>query len=334
MVFNNSEWLSQVTEEILDPAREIVDPHHHLWSGPDMAYNVPELLGDLKSGHNVVQTIFMECGAAYRKDGPEHLKPIGETAFIAEASAKMKAKGGPYIAAFIGHTDLRQPTETLDDVLDAHVEAAKGLFRGIRHAGPRDSSGATFRIPGHAPPRLYLEPDFQRGVAHLGERGFTYDTWHYHHQNRDYLELAKACPDTTMILDHFGTPIGIGPYEGKRDEIFAAWKDDMAAIAECPNVHAKIGGLAMPDNGFGWDTRDVPPTSDEIVEQHERWYDHMIGLFGPERCMFESNFPVDRWSMSYVVYWNAMKKIAAKYPEAAKAAMFAGTARKVYDVEA
>jgi L-fuconolactonase len=175
---------------------------------------------------------------------------------------------------------------------------------------------------------------FRRGVQHLGERGFTYDTWHYHHQNRDYLDLAKACPDTTMILDHFGTPIGVGPYEGKRDEIFEVWKDEMAAIAECPNVHAKIGGLAMPDNGFGWDKREIPPTSDEVVEQHERWYDHMIKCFGPKRCMFESNFPVDRWSLNYVVYWNAMKKIAAKYPEDAKAAMFAGTARKVYSVEA
>ena len=137
-----------------------------------------------------------------------------------------------------------------------------------------------------------------------------------------------------MILDHFGTPIGIGPYADKREDIFAAWKDDMAAIAECPNVYAKIGGLAMPDNGFGWDTRETPATSDEIFAEHERWYDHMIACFGPERCMFESNFPVDRLSMSYVVYWNAMKKIAAKYSEAEKAAMFAGTARKVYRVSA
>jgi len=334
MVFNNTEWLSQVTEEILDPAREIVDPHHHLWPSAEMGYNVPEFTADLTSGHNVVQTVFMECGAAYRKDGPDHLKPIGETEFVTAAAEQMRAAGGPYIAALVAHADLRLEPAMLDEVLDAHVAASKGLFRGIRHAGSRDNSGATLRIPGHAPPRLYHEPDFQRGVRHLGERGLTYDTWHYHHQNGDYLALAKACPGTVMILDHFGTPIGVGPYEGKRDEIFAAWKDEMAAIAECPNVYAKIGGLAMPDNGFGWDKRDVPPGSDEIVEQHERWYDHMISCFGPERCMFESNFPVDRWSMSYVVYWNAMKKIAAKYPEAAQAAMFAGTARNVYSVEA
>jgi predicted TIM-barrel fold metal-dependent hydrolase len=334
MVFNNTDWLAQVTEAALDPGREIVDPHHHLWPSAEMGYNVPELTADLTSGHNVVQTVFMECGAAYRKDGPDHLKPVGETVFVTEASEKMKAAGGPYIAALVAHADLRLEPALLDEVLEAHEAAARGLFRGIRHAGSRDNSGATLRIPGHAPPRLYHEPDFQRGVRHLGERGLTYDTWHYHHQNRDYLALAKACPETVMILDHFGTPIGVGPYEGKRDEIFETWKEDMAAIAECPNVYAKIGGLAMPDNGFGWDKRDTPPGSDEIVAEHKRWYDHMIGLFGPERCMFESNFPVDRLSMSYVVYWNAMKKIAAPYPEAAKAAMFAGTARKVYSVEA
>ena len=334
MVFNNTEWLSQLAEEAIDPAREIVDPHHHLWPSAEMGYNVPEFRADLTSGHNVVQTVFMECGAAYRKDGPEHLKPIGETVFVTEASEKMREMGGPYIAALVGHADLRLEPAVLDEVLDAHVEASKGLFRGIRHAGAFDSSGATLRIPGRGPAGLYGDAAFRRGVQRLGERGLTYDTWHYHHQNRDYLDLAKACPGTIMILDHFGTPLGVGPYEGKRDGIFEAWKDDVAAIAECPNVHAKIGGLAMPDNGYSWETGKTPPGSDEIVEQHAHWYDHMIDCFGPDRCMFESNFPVDRLSMSYVVYWNAMKKIAAKYSEDAKAAMFAGTARKVYKVEA
>ncbi|MCA8900858.1 MAG: amidohydrolase family protein [Hyphomonas sp.] len=327
-MFNNSDWLASVVETAIEPEREIVDPHHHLWPSAQMGYNVPEFRGDLLSGHNVVETVFMECGASYRKDGPDHLKPVGETEFVVASAEKMRAMGGPYIAALVAHADLRLPN--LDEVLDAQEAAGKGMFRGIRHAGSRDESGATLRIPGHAPPRLYHEADFQRGVKRLGQRGLSYDTWHYHHQNRDYLALAQACPDTLMVLDHFGTPVGVGPYADKREEIFAAWKEDVTAIAKCPNVYAKIGGLAMPDNGFGWDARETPATSDEIVAAHERWYDHMIACFGPERCMFESNFPVDRLSMSYVVYWNAMKKIAAKYSEAEKAAMFAGTARKVY----
>ncbi len=329
-MFNNDDWLNQVREEVIDPDREIVDPHHHLWHIDALPYDVDDLLRDTGAGHNVVQTLFMECGSSYREDGPEHLKCIGETEYIAASARKTKEKGGAVIAGIIGHADLR--ADNLDDVLDAHIAAADGLFRGIRHAGACDGSGAELRIPGPAPAKLYADPAFRRGVQRLGERGLTYDTWHYHHQNRDYLDLAQACPGTTMILDHFGTPLGVGPYAGKRDEIFAVWKDDVAAIAECPNVHAKLGGLAMPDNGYGWHERETPPTSDEVVEAHRKWYTHMIGCFGPERCMFESNFPVDRLSLGYGVYWNAMKKISADLSERAKAAMFAGTARKVYSI--
>ncbi|WP_290483179.1 MULTISPECIES: amidohydrolase family protein [unclassified Hyphomonas] len=328
MVFNNSGWLAQVQEDIVDPDREIIDPHHHLWPQADMYYHVPEFLADLTSGHNVVQTVFMECGAAYREDGPDHLKPVGETEFVAAAAAEMKAKGGPYIAGIVGHADLRGPH--LEDVLDAHRDAANGLFRGIRHAGSRDTSGATLRIPGRAPERLYADEDFRRGVQLLGEHDLSYDTWHYHHQNRDYLDLVKAVPNTTMVLDHFGTPIGIGPYADKREEIFEQWRDDMADLSHCPNVVAKLGGLAMPDNGWGWHERETPPTSDEFVLAQQRYYDHMIDCFGAARCMFESNFPVDRWSISYPVLWNGLKKIAAKYSEVEQRALFTETARRIY----
>lgn len=325
----NNEWLAQVSEEIIDPDREIIDPHHHLWPSEMMGYNVDELLGDTSSGHNVIATVFMECGAAYRKDGPEHLKPIGETIFIADAAEQTcQATVEAHIAALVAHADLR--LKNLDEVLDAHEEAARGLFRGIRHAGACDRSGAELAIAGHAPEGLYADPAFRKGVARLGERGLTYDSWHYHHQNPAYAELARATPGTTMILDHFGTPLGVGPYEGKRDEIFEVWKDDVAAIAECPNVHAKLGGFAMPDNGWNWNLRDKPPTSDEFVETQAKWYHHMIKCFGADRCMFESNFPVDRLSISYPVLWNGLKKIAAEYSEAEQEAMFSGTTRRVY----
>ncbi|MEM0986643.1 MAG: amidohydrolase family protein [Pseudomonadota bacterium] len=331
MVFKNDAWLSTVTEEILEPDREIVDPHHHLWPVEPMGYNLPELLADVGSGHKVVQTVFMECGAGYRADGPDHLKPVGETEFVAAAADKAKTQGaGVTIAGIVGRADLT--SAHLDEVLDAHVEAAGGRFRGIRHALARADDPSAFRIAGDAPEGLSTDPDFRKGVARLGERGFTYDSWHYHWQNRDFLDLARAVPDTTCVIDHFGTPVGIGSHAGKRDEIFAAWTDDMAALAECPNVVAKLGGLAMPDNGYGWDSRETPATSEEIVGAHARWYHHMIACFGADRCMFESNFPVDRWSMSYPVYWNAMKIIAADYTEAEKSALFAGTARRVYSL--
>ncbi|MFN4185668.1 MAG: amidohydrolase family protein [Hyphomonas sp.] len=328
-MFNNSEWLSQVREEIIDPAREIVDPHHHLWPRPHLSYDLEELWSDTQDGHNVVQTVFMECGSAYRKDGPEQLRPVGETEFVTAASERAAASPGKaQIAAIIAYADLRRAD--LDTVLDAHEAAAKGRFRGIRHAGAYDANPEALSIAGRAPADLYTDPDFRRGVARLGERGLTYDTWNYHHQIPDFTALARAVPGTTMILDHFGTPLGVGRYEGKRDEIFARWKDNIAEVAECKNVHAKLGGMAMPDNGYGWNTREKPPSSDEFVEAQAPWYHHAIKCFGPERCMFESNFPVDRLSISYRTLWNGLKKIAADYPEAAQAAMFSGTARKVY----
>ncbi|MDZ7684554.1 MAG: amidohydrolase family protein [Gammaproteobacteria bacterium] len=167
----------------------------------------------------------------------------------------------------------------------------------------------------------------------LGDMGLTYDTWHYHHQNPDFAALARAVPETTMILDHFGTPLGVGPDADQREAIFEQWKKDIAEIAKCDNVVAKIGGLAMPDNGFGWNTRETPPTSDEFVEAQRRYYLHTIECFGPERCTFESNFPVDKLSLSYPVLYNGLKKIARNFSEDEQNRMFYGTAAEVYRLD-
>jgi L-fuconolactonase len=324
-------WLSQVTEDIVDPDREIVDPHHHLFSGGRLGeYLVPELVADTGSGHRVTRTVHVECGHAYRPDGPAHLRPVGETEFVARAAAESEQLGGARIAGLVAHADLRLPPPQLDAVLDAHAGAGGGLFKGIRHSGSSALHPETLTIPGRAPAGLYLDADFQRGVRHLGARGLTYDTWHYHHQNRELLELARAVPETTIVLDHFGTPLGVGPFAGRHDEIFETWQVDIADIATCPNVVAKLGGLAMPDNGFGWDTAARPPTSDELVAAQGRWYHHMIERFGPDRCMFESNFPVDRRSLSYPILWNGLKKIAARYDRTEQDALLAGTAARVY----
>jgi len=327
----SDEWLDQVKENIIDPDRPIVDPHHHLWKRPKSTYVLEHLWADTGSGHNVTKTVFAECGASYHEDGPDHLKPIGETIFVEEIATESRSGGGAVISAIVARTDLRAPE--LDEVLDAHDAAAKGLFRGIRHAGAREPHPEDLSIPGKAPEGLYTDDNFRKGVARLGERGYTFDTWHYHHQNMAFRDLAAAVPDTVMILDHFGTPLGVGPYAGKREEIFAQWKDDMAAVAECKNVIAKIGGLAMPDNGFGWSERDTPPSSDEFVEAQERYYDHTIQCFGADRCMFESNFPVDRLSIAYPVLYNGLKKIAAKYSDDEQNAMFSGTASRVYKLD-
>lgn len=336
-------WLAQVQEDILDPERPIVDPHHHLWrSVPGDAlppYLLDDLWEDTTSGHRIVQTVFMECGAEYRETGPEHLRCVGETEFVTALARDSRerpgsgTRGHAEIAGIVGHVDLRLDEGLLSEALDAHVEAADGLFRGIRQGGAHDATGTAGWLNATDDPELYARPEFRRGVARLGRAGFSYDTWHYHPQNAGFRELAAAVPDTLLVLDHFGSPIRVGAHAAERDAVQAQWKRDIAAIAECPNVVAKIGGLAMPPNGFGWHERATPASSDELVAAQREWYLHAIDCFGPERCMFESNFPVDKLSLGYAVYWNAMKKLAAEFGEAERTAMFSGTARRVYGLD-
>jgi predicted TIM-barrel fold metal-dependent hydrolase len=324
---SSQEWLDSVVEDVVDPDAPIIDPHHHLWPvGGSLPYGLAELEGDLGSGHNVIDTVFVECGAAYDRSAGDSFAPVGETTFVTGEAERSDRR---VMGGIVAHADLRDATN-LDAVLDAHEEAGHGRFRGIRHAGSHALHPDVLMIPGGAPVGLYADTAFLGGVARLGERGLTYDTWHYHYQNREFLELARAVPGTTMVLDHFGTPLGVGPYSSQREHIFEQWKTDIADIAACENVVAKIGGLAMPDNGFGWHTAERPPTSDEFVEAQGRYYLHTIEQFGPERCMFESNFPVDRYSLSYRTVWNAFKKIVADFSADERDAMLRGTAARVY----
>ena len=325
----DQEWLDQVVEPIVDPDQRIVDPHHHLWQRDGNTYVLDDLWRDTGSGHRVEKTVFVECRASYRASGPEHLKPIGETEFVSGIAQASASGEGAEIAAIVGHADL-QLGDAVEEVLLAHEQAGQGLFRGIRHAGARDAQPEALLIPGRAPEGLYSDPGYRAGMKVLGRLGLTFDTWHYHHQNADFRELAAAVPDTTMILDHFGTPLGVGRFAGQRDAIFEQWKRDIAAIAELPNVVAKLGGMAMPDNGYGWHDRDLPPSSDEFVEAQRPWYLHAIECFGPERAMFESNFPVDKLSISYPVLYNGLKKIAAEFSAAERDLLFYGTAARVY----
>lgn len=330
----SSEWLQLIREDIIDPERPIIDPHHHLWPTVTRwgSYSLEDLWSDTMTGHNIEKTVFIDCGAGYRTDGPAHLKPVGETEYVrANAEASARAPGKTRIAAIVGHADLTLPTAQLEEVLAEHQKAGGGLFRGIRHGGAHDDSGTLWN-PSTRGPGLYRKPEFQAGLRTLGRLGLTYDTWHFFHQNRDYLALARSAPDTQMVLDHFGTPLGVGAYANRQAEIFATWKADIAEIAKCPNVVAKLGGMAMPDNGFGWHTRGTPPSSDEFVKAQRDWYLHTIECFGPERCMFESNYPVDKMSIAYPVLWNAFKKIAAGFSEAEKHAMFHGTAARIYRI--
>jgi predicted TIM-barrel fold metal-dependent hydrolase len=324
-------WLAQVEEVILEPERPIVDPHHHFFDEVVgfPPYDLDDLWRDTR-GHNVVQTVFLQCGEHYRKNGPEHLAPVGETEWVHEiaARAELAPPGSARIGGIVGTVDLCLG-ERVQEVLEAHLDASP-LFRGIRDTaawaeGEGIHQGA---IIGHD--GMYADATVREGFARLAPLGLSFDAYNYHTQIAGLTDLARAFPDTTIVLDHLGTPLGIGPFAGKREEIFAQWQGDMSELATCPNVHVKLGGLAMPWNGFGFDEAERPPTSDDLVAAQARYYHHAIDAFGPERCMFESNFPVDKLSLSYDVLWNGFKKIAAGYSESEKDSLFRGTAARVY----
>ena len=326
-------WLAQVAEDVIEPDLPICDPHHHLWDYPGSRYLLDELLTDVGSGHNVTSTVFMECGSMYRADGPEALKPVGETEFV-NGIAAMSASGGygdaRACAAIVGYADLNLGA-AVGDVLDAQA-AASPRFRGIRHAAGWDASDDvrnSHTAPGQG---MLADSTFRAGFAELGKRGMTFDGWLYHPQIPELTDLARAFPDQPIIFDHFGGPLGIGPYAGKRAEIFEYWKGAVSDLAQCKNVVAKLGGLVMAINGFGFHKRERPATSDELVAATRDYHLHMIDCFGVDRCMFESNFPVDKVSCSYRVLYNSFKKIAAGFSATEKAAVFHDTAVRVYHV--
>lgn len=326
-----ADWLAQVREDIIDADRPICDPHHHLWDHKDNPYLLPELLNDVEAGHNIVSTVFVECSSMYRADGDEAMRPVGETEFVNGVAAMTASDNYGAFRACKGIVSFADFTlgAGVGPVLDEHMRLSD-RFRGIRHAAGWDASSDVRNSHTHPPQHLFLQDEFRAGFQQLANRGLSFDAWLYHPQIPELTDLARAFPDTTIIFDHFGGPLGLGPYAGKDDEVFEQWSTDVADLARCANVHPKLGGIVMPLNGFGWHRRDTPATSDEIVATTGRYHRKAIELFGPERCMFESNFPVDKQSCSYHVLWNAFKKIAADYTESDRQWLFHDTAAKAY----
>lgn len=328
------EWLAQVEEDILDPNLPICDPHHHLWDYPESRYLLDELIEDTQSGHNVVSTVFMECGSMYRASEPEPLRPIGETEFV-NGIAAMSASGRygemRACAAIVGFADLSLGS-AVGEVLDAHMEASR-RFRGIRHATGWDPHENVRNSHSNPTERILSDPMFREGFAELGKHGLTYDSWLYHPQIGELTDIARAFPDQVIVFDHLGGPLGIGPYEGKRAEIFAYWKKATAELSRCPNVVAKLGGMVMPVNGFGFHKREKPASSAELLAATGDYYLHMIECFGVERCMFESNFPVDKVSCSYAVLWNSFKRLTEGFSNSEKANLFHDTAVRTYRLD-
>jgi L-fuconolactonase len=321
------EWLLQMAEEAIEPDLAICDTHHHLWDhGPGDRYLVEEMLADIRGGHEVVSSVYIDCFSMYRKDGPAELKPVGETEFVESLVAGRS--GTPRIAAgIVGKADLNLGSGVAR-VLEAHL-AASPRFRGVRHWLNYDAAAEQMGLRSDAPPRLAYDPSFREGFAVLGKMGLSFDAWLYFPQMPDLVDLARAFPDTPIVLNHAGGLLGAGPY-ARREEWFAQWKRDIAGLAKCGNVMVKLGGFGVGRAGFGWHERPKPPSSRELAEALRPYCLWCIEQFGPSRCMFESNFPADKAGCSYNVVWNAFKRIARDFSPAERAAMFHDSGARFY----
>ncbi len=342
-------------EAILEPELPIIDPHHHLWDRRAVVAGLPppkhgfehvmrraprylldELLADMTSGHNVRATVYVECGSMYRAGGPERLRPVGETEFV-NGVAAMSASGtyGDVRACvgIVGHADLLGLGDGAAEVLEAHIAAGGGRFRGIRQSASYDADAGVLGPLARQREGIYRDVRFREGFARLAPLGLSFDAWMLEPQLPDLIDLARSFPQTSIILDHVGTPLGIASYQGRREERFGVWRENIRELAKSPNVTVKVGGLAMVFPGFASFMSEPAASSEQLAAEWKPYVETCIEAFGAERCMFESNFPVDILSCSYDVLWNAFKRLASGASAEEKAALFSGTAARVYGVE-
>jgi predicted TIM-barrel fold metal-dependent hydrolase len=329
-------------EEVIDPELEICDPHHHLWHMSDAAvqalgnvpitrYLLPDLLEDIGRGHNVTKTVFVEANAFYRAGVPELLAPIGETEFasgVAAMSASGRYGSSRICAGIVAKADLSIGA-AIEEVLEAHVRVGGGRLRGIRLSGAVDPAGAV--TWGNAKPQLYLDPRFREGLACLARFGLSFEAWCYHIGIGELTDLARAFPAQPIMLDHLGTPMRIGPYASHRDEIFVQWRAALRELATCPNVFIKLGGLGMYMLGF-----DLPApsavTSEQVADAWRPYLETAIDAFGEDRCLFESNYPVDAYLCDYLTLWNAFKRVAQGCTPEVKRRLFHDNAVGFYNL--
>ena len=334
-------------EPILEPDLLIVDPHHHLW---DWTGRIPpeppalhpfatiyrdtprflfdDLLANLNAGHRIAATVFIECRSMHRSYGPPAFAPVGETEFV-NGVAAMSASGlygaTRACAGIVGFVDL-----TLGDgaaeVIEAHLARAPDRFRGLRHSAAWDADSSVLGPLAFRPERLFENADFRRGFSHLSRFGLSFEAWALEPQLPEVVALAAAFPDTQIVLNHVGTPLGTGAYAGRREERFDLWRSQIRELARADNVVVKLGGLGMPFGGF----EAKGAGSERLAELWRPYIETCIEAFGANRCMFESNFPVDGYTCSYRTLWNALKRLAAGASADEKAALFHGVASRVY----
>ena len=340
MPFGGNDWLALTPEEALEPDIPICDPHHHFWDFrteriPYQRYLMHELADDVNGGHNVRSTVFVEARSMYRPGGPEEMRPVGEVEFVQGlAAASDNGLYGPCKAAasIVGHANLNLG-ENVRPVLEALQAASPNRFRGIRHSVTWDPHPEVENTAAHKAEGQMSSDNFRAGARVLADMGLTLEGWMYFPQMPELAEFARAVPNLTIILNHIGGLLREGPYAGRDDEVFDTWRKGIAAAASCPNVVIKLGGIGMPRTGFDWHTRTKPIGSEELAADMKPLIDYCIDQFGPSRCMFESNFPVDKVSYSYTVMYNAFKRLTTQYSASERADMFHDVAARVYSVE-
>jgi predicted TIM-barrel fold metal-dependent hydrolase len=327
------DWLAQRREESIDPAMPILDPHHHLWDRPGSRYLHDEYKGDIDaSGHNIRGSVYLQCGAMHRADGDKKFAPVGETEFV-NGIAAMSASNtyGParLCAGIVGFADLMLGA-AVDEVLEAHLRAAGERFKGVRYCSVWDADRSIKSTSWDIAEGVLLDSKFRAGFARLSRYGLSFDAWLYHPQIRELTGLAREFPNTIIVLDHVGAPLGIGAYAGRRAEVSADWRRAIAELAQCPNTRVKLGGMGMHMFGFGFHKQPLPPSSEQLAAAWRPLVETCIEAFGPQRAMFESNFPVDKRFYDYGVMWNAFKRLAAPYGAEEKAELFFKTAQRTY----
>jgi L-fuconolactonase len=327
------QWLARgPREEVIDPALPIVDAHHHLFDFPGNRYLLEEIADDLAGGHRVVSTVHNECMSMYWTDGPEHLRPVGETQFIAGLADKAAAGDfGPTLICegIVGFADLTLGSD-VRGVLETHLQVGGSRFKGTRFATGWDDSPEVPNNHTASGPQLLADPAVRSGAAVLRDMHLSLDVMVFFHQLDEVAALADALPDLRIVLGHCGGPIGHGPYSDHQAEHFRTWERGIRGLAERPNVVCKIGGVMARGAAFDYLQADAPPGSLLLEELWRPWFLTCIEAFGADRCMFESNFPVDKMGVSYTVLWNAYKRITHGASDAERKALFAGTAEQVY----
>ena len=330
------DWLNRRKEPILEPELPIIDPHHHLWQRPGWRFLLEDLLLDTGSGHNVLATVYMEARSMYRDKGPEEMRPVGETEF-ANGIAAMTSSGAfgktRVAAGIVGHADLTLGSR-VEPVLSALMRAGGERFRGIRHGVSWDADPAIVSPASPVHAGLLADKTFREGVGVLNRMGLSYDVSLYHPQINELADLAGAFPNLRIVANHVGGVLGIGVYRGKRDEVFPRWKASIKALAGHPNVYVKLGGLGQGYTGLGFNEQAEPPSSEMVAARFRPYIETCIEAFGASRSMFESNFPVDKISYSYPVFWNACKLMAKGASSTEKADLFAGSAARCYRLDA